>query len=138
MKLQELLKLAQYCDNFNQHFVSDQLDNQLIKFAQTNSMPTNTDIPMSVRVVPWEEMDDEFKAIEEERQNFPRFTGTYYGGSEMKDDDSPESVFDMNGGQTTGFSAIEYDPKSVGMNNVEEFTWDKVRKTPTYKNLVPK
>jgi threonyl-tRNA synthetase len=75
--LQKIIKIAYMLDVNGYAKEADLMDKLLIRLSQTPG-PFNADIPLNSRVVPFADLDEEFKDVQKERENFPRFDQDYY------------------------------------------------------------
>jgi hypothetical protein len=149
----KILNMAQKMDEYGLYRVADRLTNIAHRvYAQYSPGYQNMNLPMETRVIPFKEMEQEYKDVAEDRFKYnPRLVpkpseqqdpgdlkdiygdeeeqtqqdnGTVFDLNRSKKSTGP-SIFSINGEPLSGITQRMYDPKGAGYMGIEHFEFDK-------------
>jgi hypothetical protein len=74
-----LLEAAHLADLRGAYAAADKLTDRAARTVKAYIGMNNFNLPLDTRMVPWRELDQEYKDIDKERQDFPRYQEPQYG-----------------------------------------------------------
>ena len=133
--LKDLIKISAALDAKGMYKISDKISDILIREAQYTGM---YDQPMSTRVIPFEDMAEEYKDVADKRRKYhPRYIGKEFEEDPIDDqEDIEESIFSLNGPPVSGIAQKIYDPTSMGYMG-DKMDVDKKNPSNDYARLIP-